>query len=112
MILSKKLTKHYKWGADCEGWIFASNDTQTMILERMPPHTREQRHYHKYAKQLFFIIQGTAVIEIDGEAFILHEQEAIEIEKGLPHQIVNNSGEDIVFFVISQPPTVNDRYLV
>ncbi|WP_346726778.1 cupin domain-containing protein [Bacillus suaedaesalsae] len=76
----------------------------------MPPHTMEQRHYHKHAQQLFFILRGTALIEIDGTVYELHEQEAIEVEKGLPHQIFNKSEEAVDFLVISQPPTTNDRY--
>lgn len=110
MILSTQQTKHYKWGENCDGWFFVQNDEQTMILEKMPPCTKEKRHYHKHAKQLFFIIRGRASIEIDGTVYELHEQEAIEVEKGLPHQIFNNSEDSIDFLVISQPPTTNDRF--
>jgi mannose-6-phosphate isomerase-like protein (cupin superfamily) len=74
----------------------------------MPPHTFEKRHYHESSKQFFFIIKGTAEIEIDGLFYSLHEQEGIEVESGLPHQLFNNSETDIEFLVCSTPPTTDD----
>jgi mannose-6-phosphate isomerase-like protein (cupin superfamily) len=29
-------------------------------MERMPPHTAEQEHFHQYARQFFFILKGQA----------------------------------------------------
>ncbi|MFD1737222.1 cupin domain-containing protein [Bacillus salitolerans] len=110
MIITKQTADHYQWGDKCDGWYFAKNKNQTVILEKMPPHTQENRHYHKQAHQFFFIITGTATIEISNEIFTLHSQQGIEITPGLPHQIFNKSDADIEFLVITQPPSKGDRF--
>lgn len=109
MVKSKQNTEHYKWGNHCDGWFYVKNENQTVILEHMPPSTQEQRHYHERSNQFFFMLKGTAHIEINGVMHIFTENEGIEVRNRLPHQIFNKSDEEIQFLVISQPPTVDDR---
>jgi len=37
----------------------------------MPANIFEARHYHFYAQQFFFVLAGTAVLEVDGEEIVL-----------------------------------------
>jgi mannose-6-phosphate isomerase-like protein (cupin superfamily) len=39
----------------------------------------------------------------------LHEQEGIEIPPRVPHHMMNKSGQEIEFLVISQPTSKGDR---
>jgi len=75
----------------------------------MPAHTAEQEHYHERARQFFFILEGVAVFyTADGRVEVL-AQHGFEIPPGLRHQIKNESEEDVVFLLCSQPSTKNDR---
>jgi len=67
-------------------------------------------HFHKKARQFFFIISGSATFEIDGQTHIVKRDEGIEIVPGTKHCIYNNSNKPLEFVVISEPATKGDRY--
>lgn len=100
---------HYKWGENCDGWHFLQSDSLSVIRESMPPHTSEQLHLHHKAQQFFFIINGIASFEINGEKYIVHADEGIAVSPGTPHKISNNQLEKLEFLVISEPKSHGDR---
>ncbi|WP_028608425.1 cupin domain-containing protein [Paenibacillus harenae] len=112
MKVTKRNAEHYIWGDNCDGWFMANEPDRTIIHERMPAGTAEARHYHETAKQFFFLLSGTAVMEADGEQITLLAHEGISIPPRMPHQIKNESNEDVEFLVISQPSTRGDRVQV
>ena len=104
--------KHYVWGEGCDGWNLVDQPGLSVKQERMPPHTAEAEHYHRVARQFFFILEGTAVFEtIDGRVEV-GPREGFEIAPGIKHRILNASEVDLVFVLCSQPSTANDRILV
>jgi mannose-6-phosphate isomerase-like protein (cupin superfamily) len=109
MVTSKATSEHYAWGNGCEGWRLLNRSDVSVIHERMPPGTQESRHYHEKARQFFFILRGTATMEMSVESHSLGEQQGIEIPPGIPHQIFNRSTTDLEFLVISSPTTIGDR---
>ena len=102
--------KHYQWGDACDGWNFVDEPSLSVKQERMPSGTSEALHYHKYAQQFFFILEGTATFEINSETVIVNAQEGIHIQAGKKHRISNQSATDLVFILSSQPNTKEDRY--
>ncbi|SEC30145.1 cupin domain-containing protein [Paenibacillus sp. GP183] len=110
MKISKATAPHYHWGAMCDGWFLENSPKRTVIHERMPPGTAEARHFHRLAKQFFFILGGIATMEIEGKLVTLHPQEGVTIEAGFHHHIRNESNEAIEFLVISSPSTHGDRF--
>ena len=101
--------QHYLWGDHCDGWNLVDKADLSVKMERMPAHTAEQEHYHERARQFFFILEGVAVFyTADGRVEVL-AQHGFEIPPGLRHQIKNESEEDVVFLLCSQPSTKNDR---
>ncbi|MFH5182082.1 cupin domain-containing protein [Paenibacillus sp. TAB 01] len=109
MKISKNNGEHYIWGEACDGWHLVKNRDLSVIHERMPPGTSEIRHYHVQARQFFFVLNGTAELELNGETFRLQSHEGIEVGPGLPHQMKNTSEADVEFLVISHPQTRGDR---
>ncbi|PKG22893.1 cupin domain-containing protein [Niallia nealsonii] len=109
MKISKYNTEHYIWGRNCDGWHLVKNKELSVIHERMPANTVEVRHYHHHAQQFFFVLSGTAVLEVDGEEIVLHSLEGKEVSPHIPHQMANRSNEDVEFLVISQPNSRGDR---
>jgi mannose-6-phosphate isomerase-like protein (cupin superfamily) len=109
-ILSKEYSlKHYKWGENCDGWNFVDENSLSIKLEKMLPHTSEQKHYHEHAQQFFFIIKGIATFEIDDKNLIVKQNEGIHILPMQKHKISNQENEELEFILSSQPSTVNDR---
>lgn len=108
-VVSMQNAEHYQWGKNCDGWHLVKLDELSIIQERMPPGSAEVNHYHKQARQFFFILTGTATMEINGEKYLLHAQQGIEVPAGIPHQIRNESSADVVFLVTSMPRSHGDR---
>lgn len=112
MKVSKQNAEHYVWGRKCDGWHLVKNKDVSIIHELMPPHTKEVRHYHMRAQQFFFVLKGTAALEVDGIIYDVKAHEGIEVLPSILHQMMNCSGEDIEFLVISQPFAQGDRIAV
>jgi mannose-6-phosphate isomerase-like protein (cupin superfamily) len=110
--ISAENAEHYQWGDACDGWFLLKRDDLSIILEKMPPQTSEVRHYHVFSKQFFFILKGEAVMEREGEEYILKANEGIEIPPGIPHQIRNESQHAVEFLVTSTPPAYGDRVVI
>lgn len=101
--------KHYQWGDACDGWNLVDETSLSVKKERMPAGTAETLHYHEYAQQFFYVLQGEASFEIDGQVTIVKEKEGIHILPGEKHRIVNHSMAAVEFLLSSQPSTANDR---
>ncbi|GIP38559.1 cupin [Paenibacillus sp. J31TS4] len=112
MKQSKRTAEHYQWGDACDGWHLVKEGELSVIQERMPPGTSEVRHYHEKSRQFFYILSGTAVLEVEGEEIVLFPQEGMEVPPGAVHQIHNRSDGDVELLVISQPKAQGDRVIV
>ena len=108
-MISKHGAEHYRWGAGCDGWHLLKADVLSVIHERMPPGTAEERHLHRASRQFFFVLFGELVLETDGGREVLREHEGVEVAPGVSHQVSNESGVAAEFLVVSQPPSHGDR---
>ena len=107
--ISEKNAEQYTWGNNCDGWHLLKSDTLNVIKERMPAGTAEQLHYHVHAQQVFYILSGEATFELDGKTISVAANESLHIPKGVKHRIKNESGNELVFLLISEPRVQNDR---
>lgn len=108
-MIDKNNAEHYFWGSGCDGWRLVMSGELSVIQERMPPGSSETLHLHQKSRQFFFILCGSAVMEVAGLRETLHAGQGREIQPGTPHLILNESPEDLEFLVISQPPSRGDR---
>ena len=100
---------HYQWGESCDCWNLVDESSLSVKLERMPPQTAEQKHFHEKAQQFFYILKGDAIFEIERERITVKKEQGVYIEAGKQHRIINESNEDLEFLLSSQPSTINDR---
>jgi mannose-6-phosphate isomerase-like protein (cupin superfamily) len=107
--ISRVSAEHYLWGANCDGWHLVKNEMLSVIEEQMPPGTSEVRHYHRKAQQFFFILAGSAEMELEGDKLVLGAGEGLHVAPEMVHRISNAAGEPLRFLVISQPPSHGDR---
>lgn len=101
--------KHYVWGKGCDGWNLVDRPDLSVKQERMPPHTAENEHYHRKARQFFYILTGIAVFETEEGRVEVGPGQGFEIAPGIRHKIKNEGTADLVFVLCSQPSTSNDR---
>lgn len=109
MIVSKQNAEHYNWGAKCDGWHLVKQNDFSVIHERMPSGTSEVRHFHNKSRQFFFVLWGTATLEVNGVRHEIGALQGIEVPPGVPHQMMNQSQSDVEFLVVSQPKSHGDR---
>jgi mannose-6-phosphate isomerase-like protein (cupin superfamily) len=109
MPISIANADHYQWGSECDGWHLVRAANFSVIEERMPPGTTEQRHWHARAKQFFYVLTGSLSMEIEGAIQHLPAGFGIEIPAGTAHQARNEGSMETKFLVISSPPAQGDR---
>lgn len=103
---------HYRWGEVCDGWHLLACDDLSVIEEHVPPGAAEIRHRHLRARQFFYVLEGTATLEIDGTIHRLHAGHGLHVAPGAAHQMLNISANDLRFLVVSAPKSHGDRELV
>jgi quercetin dioxygenase-like cupin family protein len=107
--VSKSSAPHYTWASVCDGWRLIDAPELSVIEERVPPGAEEVRHYHNEARQFFYVISGTAVLQIEGSEHQIPAGSGIQVAPGVQHKFMNQSDKDVVFLVISAPSTKADR---
>jgi mannose-6-phosphate isomerase-like protein (cupin superfamily) len=111
-MISVDTAEHYAWGAQCDGWHLVKQAELSVIQERMPPGAAEARHLHRAARQFFYVLAGTATMELAGRRERLGPGQGLEVPPGVPHQLFNEAAADLEFLVISQPASHGDRVLI
>jgi len=109
MPISTENADHYSWGGSCDGWHLVRAQGLSVIEERMPAGTAEVKHWHTRARQFFYVLEGTLLIEVEGVDHELPAGVGLEIKQGLAHQARNETAQDVRFLVISSPPHQGDR---
>jgi uncharacterized cupin superfamily protein len=107
---SRAVGQEYGWGDGCQGWHLVRAQNLSVIEERMPPGTREARHWHARARQFFYVLTGTLTLEVEGVTHSLSARTGIELPQGTAHQAINDTTADVEFLVISEPPSHGDRH--
>jgi mannose-6-phosphate isomerase-like protein (cupin superfamily) len=110
--ISRADAEHYNWGAGCDGWHLVRTDSLSVIEERMPSGTAEVRHRHRHARQFFYVLEGVLTIARDDSVETLTVAHGLEVAPGVIHEVRNESGSDVRFIVVSQPPSHGDRETV
>ena len=57
--VSSATVTSYGWGPQCHGWRLVQRDALSVIEEEMPPGASETWHFHKWARQVFYVLEGS-----------------------------------------------------
>ena len=109
--ISTQNAVHYLWGENCEGWHLVRAAGLSVIQERMPAGTAEVRHWHRAARQFFYVLAGELTMKLDGVTMAVPAGHGCEVAPGIAHQVLNRSGGAVDFLVISEPPAQGDRVM-
>ena len=75
---------------------------QSLAEARLTAGGRTERHYHKIAEELYFILEGSGEMKLDGECRTVGPGDAILIAPGAWHTIV--AREPLRFLCCCAPP--------
>jgi quercetin dioxygenase-like cupin family protein len=62
-----------------------------------------ERHGHKVQEQIYHVLEGEGLMEIDGETRVVRAHDVIFVPPGVEHGISNSGLRDLVFLVITAP---------
>lgn len=77
-------------------------EKQSLAEASMKAGQTTDRHYHKNSEEFYFILEGTALMEVDGESREVGPGDAILIPPDAWHQIAAKSG--LRFLCCCAPP--------
>lgn len=107
--VSKKSEPAFRWREVCDGWTLLESENLHVIQERMPPGTAELLHVHEEVRQLYFVLDGEATVDVGTGRVLLQAWDAIAIAPGRPHRMTNRSSRALEFLVVSSSAPRVDR---
>ena len=109
--VSRSTKKSYRWGDSGIGWPLVETKGLLVVEETLAPGSSEKHHFHNQAAQCFYMLAGRAVMQFaDGQNVEIDTGMALHIPPETCHAIVNQTGEEIRFLVISAPSSRGDRH--
>jgi mannose-6-phosphate isomerase-like protein (cupin superfamily) len=69
------------------------------------PMAHVRLHRHKVQEQVYHVIEGEGLMEIDGEKHVVRKHDFIFLPPGVDHAIENTGLVDLVFLVVTSPVT-------
>lgn len=81
-------------------------ENQSLAEATIPVGGATERHYHKASEELYFLLEGSGVMEIDGASRPVSVGDAILIPPGAWHQI--SATTDLRFLCCCAPPYSHD----
>lgn len=79
---------------------------QSLAEASLPPGGVTQRHYHKVSEEIYFILEGTALMDLDGVTQDVRPDDAILIPPNAWHQITAKT--DLRFLCCCAPPYAHE----
>ena len=60
-------------------------------------------HKHKVQEQVYHVLEGEGLMEIDGERRVVRKHDVVFLPPGIEHAISNTGLVDLVFLVVTSP---------
>jgi mannose-6-phosphate isomerase-like protein (cupin superfamily) len=77
---------------------------QSLAEATLEPGQATQRHYHGEAEEIYFVLEGEAEMELDGDRARVEHGQAIPIPPGARHQIRNVGTGPLRILCCCSPP--------
>lgn len=77
---------------------------QSLAEATLEPGQATQRHYHGEAEEIYFLLEGTGELEIDGDEASVATGDAVLIPPGAWHSIQATGSERLRFLCCCSPP--------
>jgi mannose-6-phosphate isomerase-like protein (cupin superfamily) len=73
-------------------------------LSTYQPLSYVEPHRHRVQEQIYHVLEGDGLMELDGVRRVVHPGDFVFIPPGVEHAIHNTGRVDLTFFVITVPP--------
>jgi mannose-6-phosphate isomerase-like protein (cupin superfamily) len=79
-------------------------EVQSLAEATLEPDEVTQRHYHRAAEEIYFVLKGSGRMEVDGDSKMIRPGDAVLIPAGAWHTLENNGNSELRFLCCSAPP--------
>ena len=79
-------------------------ENQSLAEARLPANGSTQRHHHRQSEELYFILEGKGMMEVNGEMRQVSPGDGILIPAGAWHQIRASETAPLQFLCCCSPP--------
>ena len=62
-----------------------------------------KKHAHKVQEQVYHVLEGEGLMEIDNETRVVRKHDVTFLPPGIEHSIANSGLTDLVFLVVTSP---------
>jgi mannose-6-phosphate isomerase-like protein (cupin superfamily) len=73
------------------------------------PMARVAKHAHNIQEQVYHVLDGEGLMEIDSESHVVRKHDFVFLPPGVEHAIANTGLTDLVFLVVTAPVTDEDK---
>ena len=63
-----------------------------------------EAHAHRIQEQVYHVLEGEGLMELDGERRVVRRHDVIFVPPGVTHAIYNTGLVDLTFVVVTSPP--------
>ena len=77
---------------------------QSLAEATLEPGESTQRHYHRDAEEIYFVVKGSGELEVDGDVKRIRPGDAVLIPPGAWHQLENNGTSELRILCCCVPP--------
>lgn len=81
-------------------------DRQSLAEATLEPGTSTRRHYHARSEEIYLLVEGTGVLEVDGDSRVVAAGDAIVIAPGALHELT--AGDEGVRLLCCCVPPYSD----
>ena len=68
------------------------------------PKAYVEPHSHRVQEQIYHILEGEALMELDGKRQVVRRHDVVFVPPGVTHAIYNTGLTDLTFIVVTAPP--------
>lgn len=72
-------------------------------ISRYQPMAHVELHTHKVQEQVYHVLEGEGMMELDGKRQVVRKHDVIYIPPGVKHAITNSGLSDLTFIVVTTP---------
>ena len=83
-------------------------DAQSLAEATLEPAEVTQRHVHRVAEEIYFVLKGSGRMEVDGDTKMIRPGDAVLIPAGAWHTLENNGSSELRFLCSCAPPYTDD----
>jgi mannose-6-phosphate isomerase-like protein (cupin superfamily) len=82
--------------------------THSVAQVHAPVGAHSPRHYHRVLEETYYVLSGTARVELDGAPVTLTPGQALLIRPGMVHQLCNDGPGPLELLVVCAPAWTAD----